>query len=313
MAKNIKKNIEEKVSRDDVLKAYKNILKTSTIRDPQALDETQPEVKAAKELFDAYRDQCEKEMKAAKNKRSYYQTLFDLDTVYLDAGFDDPEFLGDTVNDFLMQATPKVSDAPGEDITDVIKKFVAMRKKFGGWIAEDEEASGGSKKSAVKKGAGAKPGTFSAWKKIKLGTCASAEEIEKKLAEAGYVVSKLGKPLLDKMAVAEKESTIELIKIQAQDLGFKARVDRVKLFAAADNAGLALVPAEAGPQLALQYADQPKGETIFIAMEPLMDTHDDPNVFYVSRDPEGKWFGSNYDIPDDAKRGSTQWVFLLKK
>jgi len=46
--------------------------------------------------------------------------------------------------------------------------------------------------------------------------------------------------------------------------------------------GLQLCPAEAGPQLRLAYRDQPRGEALHIAMEPIATYRGDPTILALA-------------------------------
>jgi len=70
-----------------------------------------------------------------------------------------------------------------------------------------------------------------------------------------------------------------------------------------------ILPAEVGPQLRSQYADQPNGEWLLIAMEPIKNSDGDLSVFRVDRDGGDLWLGTSYDNPDDVWGFDCRWVF----
>jgi hypothetical protein len=127
----IKRNPADRIERAELIKALSDARKKFGIDDPDKLfDQSGPEIQKAKKLYDAYESQIEEDIKNSKTKRTEYQAKFDRDTVYLDAGLDKGDFLDDLINDYMVQDTPSPEDAPGEDIQDIIKKFMDVRGEF---------------------------------------------------------------------------------------------------------------------------------------------------------------------------------------
>ena len=84
----------------------------------------------------------------------------------------------------------------------------------------------------------------------------------------------------------------------------------IPLIARAKELGLELCPAEVGPQLRLQYKDQPNGEWILIAMEPITDSDGDLLVFRVKCLVSELWLNSYDGNPDAFWNPDSQWVFV---
>ena len=85
-------------------------------------------------------------------------------------------------------------------------------------------------------------------------------------------------------------------------------------YARAKELGLELCPNEVGPQLRLQYKDQPKGEFLLIAMEPIIGVGGDLSVFDVEhRNDDRLWLNANLGHPGLAWGGIDRWVFLRRK
>ena len=80
----------------------------------------------------------------------------------------------------------------------------------------------------------------------------------------------------------------------------------------AKELGLELCPAEVGPQLRLQYADQPRGEWLLIAMEPITDSVGDPRIFDVELGDFGRWLDGLCGDPDGFWFGSGRFVFVRR-
>ena len=60
----------------------------------------------------------------------------------------------------------------------------------------------------------------------------------------------------------------------------------------------------------MQYQDQPKGEWLLIAMEPISDSGGDLRVFYVVHDDDALWLSANYGLPDDRWLADDRWLFI---
>jgi hypothetical protein len=157
---------------------------------------------------------------------------------------------------------------------------------------------------------------FKTWKKISLGTgLKTADDFRRALKADGHVISDWGDDILSKPAftvVAEK-TEVELIRLTVADLGFEEGTTRTDIYNRATELGLALCPAEVGPQLRLQYQDQPMNEGLFIAMKPILDSDSCLSVFGVGRTGGGLWLNGGYGEPDGFWRGDNALVFLRCK
>jgi hypothetical protein len=77
---------------------------------------------------------------------------------------------------------------------------------------------------------------------------------------------------------------VELALLSAAKLGMEPQAALSDLYRRAKEAGLELCPAEVGPQLRLDYRNQPGGEALNIAMEPVATT---PYVVSSASLPDG--------------------------
>jgi hypothetical protein len=155
------------------------------------------------------------------------------------------------------------------------------------------------------------------WKKIKLGTgIKNADGFRKALKEADCDIGYWGNDILGKPAftVSPSETKVELVVVSVAELGFKDGATRADIYKRANELGLDLCPNEVGPQLCLQYRDQPKGEWLLIAMEPIIDSDDGLRVFDVKRNGDGgQWLDGCSGGPDHFWGAGYRWVFLRRK
>ena len=107
--------------------------------------------------------------------------------------------------------------------------------------------------------------TFPTWKKIKIGTYRLSRQLRFAIGDHFDISAA---DLLQVIAIADGTIEIDLVNVSVGELGFKDGAARDGIDARAFACGLALVPAEAAPQLFLQYPDQPKGECLILAMRP---------------------------------------------
>ncbi|OGZ17668.1 MAG: hypothetical protein A2Z78_00285 [Candidatus Nealsonbacteria bacterium RBG_13_36_15] len=154
---------------------------------------------------------------------------------------------------------------------------------------------------------------FEVWKTIKLGTVGlkTAEDFRRALHKDGFEINDRASDILGKFAftVATEETEVDLAKVTVAELGFKDGAKREQIYERAKELGLELCPAEVGPQLRLQYQDQPNGEWVLIGMKPIVDSDGDPNVFYMERIDSKLWLSSYWGSSDSFWHADRQWVF----
>jgi hypothetical protein len=72
---------------------------------------------------------------------------------------------------------------------------------------------------------------------------------------------------------------VELTIVSAAELGLDAEVSsQSEVYARAKRIGLELCPAEVGPRLRLDYRDQPLGDALDVAMEPVATYSGEPTI-----------------------------------
>src|SRR3989338_6052644 len=112
---------------------------------------------------------------------------------------------------------------------------------------------------------------WKAMKTIKLGTgMKNADDFLMSLEESGAHVSDFATKIMQSpnFTVVEHEAEIDIVFITVAKLGItEKKVPREQVYAKAKELGLELCPNEVGPQLRLQYNDQPEHERLLIAME----------------------------------------------
>jgi len=196
------------------------------------------------------------------------------------------------VRGLLNDLTEKLCGEDGEIWLEAFKKFL---RKENSW----------------------KVGTFKVWKTIKLGTGLKTDDAFRKALKAGgHYISDWANDILGKPAfkASKTEMEVGLMNVSVAELGFKNGAKLSDIYKRAQELGLELCPAEVGPQLCLQYKDQPNGERLLIGMKPITDSDGDLGVFGVERGgDDGSWLGTYCGDPDGFWRGSSWFLFVSSR
>jgi hypothetical protein len=115
------------------------------------------------------------------------------------------------------------------------------------------------------------PARFQTWRKITLGAYKGVNGYRNALDAAGIKIGDSADEILGRPAFryAGMKTEVELTLISAATLGVESESALSDVYSRAKLVGLELCPAEVGPQLRLDYRNQPLGEALNIAMEPV--------------------------------------------
>jgi hypothetical protein len=128
------------------------------------------------------------------------------------------------------------------------------------------------------------------WKTITLGTFANTLTLVNALHAMGCHVGGLAAEILARPAfiVGATKTDVELVAVSAAELGFMTdSVTLTEIYARARQLGFAIAAPEVGPQLRLQYPDQPIGEFLTVAMEPIKTWSGEPVILSVANGGAG--------------------------
>jgi hypothetical protein len=109
------------------------------------------------------------------------------------------------------------------------------------------------------------------WKTVSLGSFASPRALFNALDTAGIHIGDTAEEVLHRsgFTVGKVKTRVQLVILSAADLGSGEPVSLAAFYARARKLGYELCPPEAVAQLRLQYRDQPVGEFLNVAMEPI--------------------------------------------
>ena len=110
--------------------------------------------------------------------------------------------------------------------------------------------------------------------------------------------------------MASEATEVDLVKVTVAELGFTKGARRDQIYERAKELGLVLCPSEVGPQLRLQYQDQPSGDWVFIGMEPINASDSHPCVFSAGCYASGLWLDGGWGRPDDVWFPVVPWVLV---
>jgi len=124
---------------------------------------------------------------------------------------------------------------------------------------------------------------FSPWRTIEIGTL-TLKNLLNSVLNGKFKIGHFVQDLLRQTEIVAVKAEIELVNVSLLELGFENGAILAQIYAIVSEFDLGLVPSEVGPQLLLQYPEQPFGEKLMIGMEPMMDDEDEPRLFRIVRD-----------------------------
>jgi hypothetical protein len=155
--------------------------------------------------------------------------------------------------------------------------------------------------------------SFPTWKSLTIGTGlvdANAFRIAHKRANCR--IGDYADQLLSKITITKEPITLDLVRVSVAEFGFKDGAYFKDIIARAQELGLSLCPPEVGPQLRLSYLDQPLGEWIAVAMEPIAGSDGRLHVFAVARLDGGLWLVTYWFDSSDFWNPDARFVFVRR-
>ena len=152
------------------------------------------------------------------------------------------------------------------------------------------------------------------WKTIAVGTFGNSVALRDALDSVGCSIGGLAAEVLARPAftVSSNKMDVELVAVSAVELGFKAdSVPLAVIYARARQLGFELAAAEVGPQLRLQYLDQPMGEFLIVGMQPIKTWSGEPVVLNVANGGAGLIL-IGQDGRDDAEIPATSRLLFVR-
>jgi hypothetical protein len=123
-------------------------------------------------------------------------------------------------------------------------------------------------------------GRFQIWRTTTLGSYKGVNAYRDALDAAKIKIGDAADEILGRPAFpyVRGKTDLELTVVSAAELGVESESALADVYNRARQLGLVLCPAEVGPQLRLDYRDQPLGESLIIGMEPVNTYNGDPTI-----------------------------------
>lgn len=128
------------------------------------------------------------------------------------------------------------------------------------------------------------------WKTITIGTFADLIRLRNDMDRMGCNIGGQAAEILARptFAVTSHKTDVDLVALSPAQLGFTSdTVSLATVYARARQLGFELAAAEVGPQLRIQYLDQPMGEFLIIGMEPIKKWSGEPIILNVANGGAG--------------------------
>ena len=125
---------------------------------------------------------------------------------------------------------------------------------------------------------------FPIWRTTTLGPYKGVDAYRNAFDAANIKIGNAADEILGRPAFAyvRGKTDVELTVVSAAELGVESESSLADIYNRARQLGFVLCPPEVGPQLRLDYRDQPPGESLIIAMEPVNTHSGDPTILSLA-------------------------------
>jgi hypothetical protein len=150
------------------------------------------------------------------------------------------------------------------------------------------------------------------WKRISIGNYRNPNALRAALDAANMHIGDSADEILGRpgFSFSRTEIDLDLVILSGADLGFAGHAALADIYRRAVQLGLELCPPEAGPQLRLQYRNQPVGEFLHMAMSPLATYHGALVDLTVGNGGAGLILIGGEGNPDLKLHASVKFVFV---
>lgn len=120
------------------------------------------------------------------------------------------------------------------------------------------------------------------WRKVRTGTHRNGRDLESSVVLAGMDNGHYVSEMLGNLRCAVVDRLVEFLVISVRELGFPdGAVLQQVMKAANEIPGCVPCDAEAGPCVRINYREQPPGECLYVAMNPITLSNGLPHIFSI--------------------------------
>jgi len=151
------------------------------------------------------------------------------------------------------------------------------------------------------------------WRTIRIGVRKNIDALRQAIKASGCDIGEWADAFLGKITLPSSSEDVGLIKLSGRDLGFTDLYSLEEAIRAGESKGLARCQPYDMAYLAERYQDQPLGEVVYAAMDPVTGSDGNPDVFYLLRDDSRRWLYALCASPGSRWLPDSLWVFRSRK
>ncbi len=158
------------------------------------------------------------------------------------------------------------------------------------------------------------PGHFPVWRTIQVGTHGNSKGLQEAVEQGGCQISSWAADMMKRptFTLAKEPGTVNLVRVKVSELGFMKNTPLSQIRDRGVELGLALCEPEDGPQLRLQYPEQPMGEAVWMAMNAIVCSNGNPHIFCVFHGEDGRYLRVYVGYPGRLWGPDDGFVFRKK-
>jgi EF hand len=158
-----------------------------------------------------------------------------------------------------------------------------------------------------------KEARFQIWRTTTVGSQKGVDGYRNALDAAKMKIGDAADEILGRPAFSyvKEKMEVELTLVSAAQLGVETESTLANVYHRARQLGLELCPPEVGPQLRLDYRDQPVGESLLIAMEPVKTYYGDLTILSLINFGSGLALVGSNGRPEFMVPRYVRFVFAL--
>lgn len=151
---------------------------------------------------------------------------------------------------------------------------------------------------------------------VRVGTLKTEPDLRQAILDAGCRIGDWASDLMKqpafKAGIAQVEDDVDFVIASNTELGYLDGCTQAQTYEAGLKLGWKLCLPSDGPEIRRNYPDQPAGEWLLIAMNPIAGSDGDLRVFDVVRDGDDQWLSGSGGRPGGFWGGDRRWVFRRK-